>query len=79
MSVWFENQQMEKLKIWPNPVGSLTPIQLVQPDILTLEGFRWMDYLRPKDPMDVFRKIKMSEEDKVENVSLFNSDELNGY
>lgn len=79
LSVWFVNQQMEKLKIWPSPVGSLTPIQLVQPDILELEGFRWMDYLRPKDPMDVFRKIEMSEEDKVETVPLFNKEELYGY
>lgn len=80
LSVWFQNQKMEKLKIWPNPVGSLTPIQLIQPDILTLEGFRWMDYLRPVNPMDVFRNIEMSKEDAaVKTTPLFNQDELNGY
>lgn len=80
MSVLFQNQQMEKLKIWPKPIGSLTPIQLVQPDILTLEGFRWMDYLRPKDPEDVFRIIEMKDEDAaVKTKPLFNQEELNGY
>lgn len=79
LSVWFLDQKMDKLKIWPNPIGSLTPIQLVQPDILTLEGFRWMDYLRPKNANDVFRQIKMSEEDKVETKPLFDQNELNGY
>ena len=71
---------MDKLKIWPNPVGSLTPIQLIQPDILTLEGFRWMDYLRPVNPMDVFRVIEMSAEDAaVKTTPLFNQEELFGY
>ena len=80
LSVWFKEQKMDKLKIWPNPVGSLTPIQLIQPDILTLEGFRWMDYLRPTSPLDVFRKIEMSAEDAaVKTTPLFNQDELNGY
>lgn len=80
MSVWFKDQKMDKLKVWPDVVGSLTPIQLIQPDILYLDGYRWMDYLRPKDPMDVFRKIEMSTEDKeVETKPLFNQEELNGY
>lgn len=80
LSVWFANQKMDKLKIWPNPVGSLTPIPLVQPDITHLEGFRWMDYLRPRNKNDVFRVIDMTEEDKAEQAApLFNRDELNGY
>ena len=80
LSVWFANQKMDKLKIWPNPVGSLTPIPLVQPDIIHLEGFRWMDYLRPKNKNDVFRVIEMTDEDKAEATTpLFNQEELSGY
>lgn len=79
LSVWFKDQKMDHLRVWPNVVGSMTPIQLVTHDILELEGFRWMDYLRPKDPNDVFRKIEMSAEDKVEMKPLFDADELNGY
>lgn len=79
LTVWFKNQKMEKLKLWPQVVGSLTPIQLVTNDILYLENFRWMSYLRPAGPRDVFRGIEMKKEDKVEVPRLFNDDELNGY
>ena len=79
LTVWFKNQKMEKLKLWPQVVGSLTPIQLVTDDILYLENFRWMAYLRPAGPKDVFRGIEMKKEDIIEIPRLFNDDELNGY
>ena len=79
LTVWFRNQKMEMLKIWPQPVGSLTPLPLVTDDMLYLNKFRWMAYLRPTDPNDVFRGIEMKEEDKQEVIKLFDEDELNGY
>lgn len=79
MTVWFKNQKMEKLKFWPQPVGSFTPIQLITADQLYLSNFRWMAYLRPSGPNDVFRGIEMKEEDKQEVVKLFDDSELNGY
>lgn len=79
LKVWFQDQKMEKLLLWPNVIGSLTPIQLVTDDILYLDGFRWMSYLRPKSPLDVLRGIHMKEEDVVIPVKLFDDDELNGY
>lgn len=79
LSIWFKNQKMDHLKIWPQPIGSLTPLPLITPNILYLEGFRWMDYLRPVSPEDVFRDIRMKEEDQKESVRLFNDDELNGW
>lgn len=79
LSVWFKNQKMDQLCVWPDVVGSLTPLPLVTRDILYLDKFRWMDYLRPTDPMDVFRDVRMKEEDKTESKRLFDEDELNGY
>ena len=79
LKVWFEEQKMQKLVLWPSVVGSLTPIQLVTDDILCLNGFRWMSYLRPKSPEDVLRGIHIKEEDVVIPVKLFDDDELNGY
>lgn len=79
LTVWFKDQRMERLRLWPEVVGSLTPIQLVTPNILYLNGFRWMAYLRPKSPMDVYREIVMKEEDKQEAVQLFDYRELNGW
>lgn len=79
LKVWFKEQKMEKLLLWPNVVGSLTPIHLVTDDILYLNGFRWMSYLRPKNPDDVLKGVLMKEEDVVIPVKLFDDDELNGY
>lgn len=79
LKVWFQEQKMEKLVLWPDVVGSLTPIQLVTDDILYLNGFRWMSYLRPKNPEDVLRGIEIKQEDIVIPVKLFDDDELNGY
>lgn len=79
MTVWFKDQRMDHLRVWPDVVGSLTPIQLVTPDILHLDHFRWMSYLRPTSPRDVFRDVRMKEEDQQAAVPLFNADELNGY
>lgn len=79
LSVWFKNQKMERLRIWPEVVGSLTPLPLVTNDILYLPNFRWMQYLRPTDPQDVFRDVRMKSDDRQEHIQLFNEDELNGY
>lgn len=79
LSIWFKQQKMDHLRIWPQPVGSLTPIQLVTDDILYLRGFRWMQYLRPTSPADVFRDVRMKSEDQIEVLKLFDDRELNGW
>lgn len=79
MRVEFRDQKIDRLVVWPQPVGSLTPIQLLTDDQLYLPNFRWMAYLRPTDPLDVFRGIVMKEEDKQEVLKLFDEDELNGW
>lgn len=78
-TTWFKDQRMDKSILWPDVVGSLTPIQLVTKDLLYQENFRWMAYLRPYNAKDVMREIEMKEEDKQEIVKLFDDDELNGY
>jgi hypothetical protein len=79
LSIWFKDQKMDRMRIWPEVVGSLTPLPLIKPEILYLQNFRWMDYLRPTDPLDVFRNIHMKSEDRQEYLQLFDLDELNGY
>lgn len=79
LSIWFKNQKMDHLRIWPEPVGSLTPIQLVTEDILYLKGFRWMAYLRPTSPEDVFRDVRMKAEDQQEVLKIFDDNEMNGW
>lgn len=79
LSVWFKNQKMDHLSIWPEPIGSFVPMPLITDDILYLSNFRWMQYLRPLSPEDVFRDVRMKKEDVQEHIQLFNEDELNGY
>lgn len=79
LSVWLKNQKMEKMKVWPQPVGSLTPMSMIKPDLLYLDKFRWMQYLQPTDPMDVFRDVRMKAEDVQVEEQLFSEDELNGW
>ncbi|MDD2436330.1 MAG: OstA-like protein [Massilibacteroides sp.] len=54
LSIWLKENKLEKLKIWPTPVGSLTPIPDLKPEQKTLKDFKWYDYLRPKDKNDIF-------------------------
>ena len=79
LSVWFKEQKMDHLCVWPDPVGSLTPMAMLTPELLYLDHFRWMYYLRPLESKDVFRDVRMKREDVQESVRLFNEDELNGY
>ncbi len=79
LQILFKNQKMEHMVIYPQPVGSYYDISLITPDVLYLDGFRWMSYLRPTSPADVFRDIRMKAEDQKESVRLFNDEELNGW
>ena len=51
---WFENQQMRRMKMWPETSGQVTPLYLAKRSMLWLHGFKWYPTLRPKDPQDVF-------------------------
>lgn len=42
------NKKMEKLKMWPEVTGTVTPIFDVKKSQQYLQGFRWLESLRPK-------------------------------
>lgn len=58
LSMDFNNKKIERIKIWPNPTGSITPLPDITSDKSLLPNFEWYNYLRPIDKEDVFRKIK---------------------
>ncbi len=62
LSIWVLDNKLEKLKIWPSPEGSLTPIPDLNPDQKTLKDFQWFDYLRPTDKDDIYRSVKRNTE-----------------
>lgn len=56
LSIELKENSLDRLVIWPTPVGSLTPIPDLTPDKKFLKDFKWYDYLRPKDKNDIFTK-----------------------
>lgn len=63
LTIWVKDNQLEKLKIWPTPLGNLTPIPDLKPEQKTLKDFYWYDYLRPKNKDDIYTIVKKKVED----------------
>ena len=72
LSIWLQDNKIEKIKGWPSPQGTLTPIPDLQPDQKQLRGFYWYDYLRPLDKDDIFREVKIKTEDMPQRNNRFN-------
>ena len=58
LTIWVKDNKLDKLKIWPSPVGSMTPIPDLKPDQKMLKDFYWFDYLRPKNRVDFYEVVK---------------------
>lgn len=50
----FNNQSLERCKIWPQSNGTVTPLYLAKKSLFYLPKFKWYESIRPKYPMDVF-------------------------
>ena len=58
LTIWVKDNKLDKLKIWPSPVGSMTPIPDLKPDQKMLKDFYWFDYLRPKNRDEIYEVVK---------------------
>lgn len=56
LSMEFKDKKLDKLKIWSSPKAYMDPLSLLKPEDARLKGFAWLDYLRPKNNRDIFRK-----------------------
>ena len=52
------SNQMNRLMMWPQVDGTMTPISKIKPKDLYLPSFRWYEAIRPTDKNDIFRKIE---------------------
>lgn len=50
----FNEGQMEKVKMWPETTGKVTPLYLAKRSAYYLPKFRWYEALRPLAPDDIF-------------------------
>lgn len=58
LSIDFKDKKIEKLKLWPKATGKMVPLADLKPDQGKLRDFEWLDYIRPLDRDDIFRKAK---------------------
>jgi hypothetical protein len=50
----FNEQNLERCKIWSQSNGTVTPLYLAKKSLFYLPKFKWHQSIRPKYPMDVF-------------------------
>lgn len=50
----FNEGQLEKVKMWPETTGKVTPLYLAKKSSYFLPKFRWYESLRPMSPDEVF-------------------------
>lgn len=55
-------QEIEKVVMWPEVSGTVTPLFLAKKSTLYLPQFRWLDAIRPKSPDDIFGNRKEMEQ-----------------
>lgn len=63
LSIWVKENKLERLKIWPNPEGTMTPIPDLRPEQKFLKDFYWFDYLRPQNKEDIYQVKKRKVQD----------------
>lgn len=62
LTAWMHNNNMERMKMWPESSGQATPLYLAKRSMLWLESFDWFDDLRPRDRYDIFNVPARMEE-----------------
>ncbi len=53
LKVMLKGQQMEKLNLWPDVTGKVTPLFIAKKSQYYLKGFQWYGNIRPKDRYDL--------------------------
>ncbi len=54
LTAWFDGKQIEKMIMWPEVTGTVTPLYLARKSIYYLSNFHWYEALRPKNKDDIF-------------------------
>ncbi|MDO5571085.1 MAG: OstA-like protein [Bacteroidales bacterium] len=77
--VFFKDNALEKLVMWPEVSGSLTPIPMLDKEIMYLPSFKWFEEIRPKNREDVFASTfeelaKMKDENNDSDEESLNKD-----
>jgi len=71
LRIWFKDNKLEKLAVWPQPQAKMTPLQDLKSDQRTMKDFFWYDYMRPRDKDDIWRVIERKTEEKPKRTNKF--------
>ncbi|CAK7079427.1 MAG: LPS-assembly protein LptD [Parabacteroides distasonis] len=71
LTIWLKDNKLDKLKIWPTPTGTMTPIPDLKPSQKYLKDFYWFDYIRPKDKDDIYQVVKRKVQDAPKRSNKF--------
>lgn len=50
----FLKQKLQRMKMWPETSGTVTPLYLAKKSLFYLSKFKWFDGIRPESPDDIF-------------------------
>ncbi len=59
LKAYFKDQKLDRLSMWPEVTGVVTPLYIVRKVNCYLQSFKWYDALRPKDKDDIFKKLSV--------------------
>ena len=65
LTIWLKDNKLDKLKIWPTPTGTMTPLPDLSPSDKYLKDFFWFDYIRPKSREDIYQVVRRKAQDNV--------------
>ena len=71
LTIWVKDNKLERLKIWPTPTGSLTPIPDLKPEMKFLKDFYWFDYIRPQGKDDIYQVVKRKASEAIKRSNKF--------
>lgn len=71
LTIWLKDNKLDKLKVWPSPSATLTPIPDLKPDQKTLKDFYWFDYLRPQNKYDIYQVVKRKTQNTPKRNNIF--------
>jgi lipopolysaccharide export system protein LptA len=62
IEVFLADGKISEIYEYQDPDGNIEPPEPKIPKEIRLKGFSWLEYLRPKDRNDIFRKIKETDQ-----------------
>ncbi|WP_439184834.1 OstA-like protein [Carboxylicivirga taeanensis] len=68
LSIFLSKKQITGIKLRTDPNGNLNPPYLLPAEDVRLKGFIWLENIRPKSKLDIFKQVPMPKMDEYTKV-----------